>query len=56
MYLYLCYKLKKKNNDKSGVVICGYANRKIVSVCRTEMKPLPPFVMWDQNWLQVQVW
>lgn len=29
---------------------------KMISERRTEVEPLPPFVMWDQNWLQLQVW
>ena len=29
---------------------------KVISERRTEMKPLPPFVVWDQNGLQVHVW
>lgn len=29
---------------------------KMISECGTEMKPLPPFVMWDQNRLEVQLW
>lgn len=47
----------RRNQKHSGHTSRGASRRKVIDQrCRTQMKPLPAFVVWDQNRLEVQVW
>lgn len=42
-----------KGTDKTMLQVRAHPGETLLQL---EMKPLPPFVMWDQNRLQVQLW